>query len=436
MLVRWPGVQTAREQGRLPRRVKIGVSRRIKKGSAGGSSETMLYRKVPKTGDELSILGFGCMRLAQKYGRIDEETAIRHIRRAIDGGVNYFDTAWAYVGGQSEPFLGRALAGGYRERVRLATKLPSWNVRNRADMDRFLNAQLERLATRKIDYYLIHSLTGDIWDRLVPLGIADFLDQARRDGRIVNAGFSSHAGREDFKRIVDSYPWEFCTIQYNYLDTETQAGTEGLRYAASKDLAVIVMEPLRGGTLAAAPPAAVESLWASAGRKRSPAEWALRWVWNHPEVTVALSGMNQDAQVEENMATAAGAHPRSLTDAELELIGSVSRKYREIMKAGCTGCGYCQPCPSGVNIAECFSLFNTCHTFGRPREAEFLYAVRMGGIISGRVSYASLCARCNECIPKCPQGLPIPDLLEEVASRFEGEGLEERVAFARGLFEA
>ena len=210
----------------------------------------MLYRRVPITGDELSILGFGCMRLAQKEGRIDEERAARQIRRAIDRGVNYIDTAWPYHGGESEPFVGRALAGGYRERVKLATKLPAWLVKNRADMGRFLDAQLQKLATSQIDYYLVHSLNGENWGAMAALGVAEFLDRAKSDGRIVNAGFSYHGNREDFKRIVDAYPWEFCQIQYNYLDEELQAGTEGLKYAAAKGLGVMAMEPLRGGALA------------------------------------------------------------------------------------------------------------------------------------------------------------------------------------------
>ena len=213
----------------------------------------MLYRKVAKTGNELAILGFGCMRLAQKNDRIDEERAARQIRYAIDHGVNYIDTAWPYHGGESEPFVGRALAGGYRERVKLATKLPAWLVRNRADMDRFLDAQLKKLATSRIDYYLVHSLNGTTWDRVAALGVAEFLDQAQADGRIANAGFSFHGLREDFKRIVDAYPWKFCQIQYNYLDEDNQAGTEGLKYAAAKGLGVVVMEPLRGGALAASP---------------------------------------------------------------------------------------------------------------------------------------------------------------------------------------
>jgi len=394
----------------------------------------MLYRIVPKTGDKLSILGFGCMRLAQKDGRIDEPRAARQIRYAIDCGVNYIDTAWPYHGGESEPFVGRVLADGYRERVKLATKLPAWLVNNRADMDRFLDAQLRKLATPRIDYYLVHSLNGDTWDRIAALGVAEFLDRAAADGRIANAGFSFHGSREDFKRIVDAYPWRFCQIQYNYLDEETQAGTEGLKYAASKGLGVIVMEPLRGGTLAVPPPPEIDALWRESQPRRSPAEWALRWVWNHPEVTVALSGMNDQAQVEENLRVAAEAGPGSLTAEEAGLVGRVARKYREIMKVGCTGCGYCQPCPSGVDIAGSFDLFNAFHTFGKT-EAGFLYVLRAGGILSGRPAYASLCARCLDCLEKCPQQLPIPDLLEQVAKEFEGDGLRDREAAVRRLFQ-
>jgi hypothetical protein len=395
----------------------------------------MLYRKAPKTGDELSILGFGCMRLAQKDGRIDEERATRHIRHAIDRGVNYIDTAWPYHGGESEPFVGRALAGGYRERVKLATKLPSWLVRSRADMDRFLDAQLKKLATSRIDYYLVHSLQGDTWDRMAALGVAEFLDRAQADGRIATAGFSYHGSREDFQRVADAYPWTFCQIQYNYLDEEHQAGAEGLRYAASRGLAVIVMEPLRGGTLAISPaPPAIDAIWQEAGRRRSPAEWALRWVWNHAEATVALSGMNDEAQLEENLGVAADAYPGSLTAEEIALVGRASRKYREIMKVGCTGCGYCQPCPSGVDIAGSFDSFNAFHTFGKKQDARFLYVLRAGGILSGRPTYASLCSHCGDCLDKCPQSLAIPDLLEQVVAQFEGDGMRELEAAARHLF--
>ncbi len=305
----------------------------------------MLYRKMPKNGDELSILGFGCMRLPVQEGKIDEARAIRQIRQAIDSGVNYLDTAWPYHAGESEVLLGKALQDGYRDRVRVATKLPSWMITNRDDMDRYLDAQLKKLQTDHIDYYLLHALNGTLWDTLKPLGVLDFLEQAKQDGRIVNAGFSFHGLADEFTRIVDAYPWVFCQIQYNYLDENYQAGTAGLRHAAEKGLGVVVMEPLRGGNLAAAtPPPAVQTIWDEAAVKRTPAEWALRWIWNLPEVTLILSGMNDEAQIEENLAIAGTAEANTLTQEELDLVARASRTYQELMKVGCTGCGYCMPC--------------------------------------------------------------------------------------------
>ncbi|MGA9189759.1 MAG: aldo/keto reductase [Methanosarcina sp.] len=347
----------------------------------------MLYRKILKNGDELSILGFGCMRLPVKEdGTIDEERATQQVRYAIDHGVNYIDTAWPYHMGESEPFLGRALAVGYREKVKLATKLPSWLVESREDMDKFLNAQLERLNTDHIDYYLIHGLAGEVWDKLEPLGVTDFLDKAKADGRITNAGFSFHGPIEDFKRIVDAYPWTFCQIQYNFMDEKHQAGTEGLEYAASKGLGIIVMEPLLGGNLASPVPPEVEEIWDEAEVKRTPAEWAFRWVWNHPEVTVVLSGMNEESQVEENLKIADEAYPDSLTEAEVQLVSRVEQKYRQLMKIGCTGCQYCMHCPSGVNIPECFSIYNNLHMFGNVDGAKFTYAIRMSGVFTNILS--------------------------------------------------
>lgn len=294
----------------------------------------MLYRKIPENGDELSILGFGCMRLPLKEGKIDEERAREQLRYAIGHGVNYVDTAWPYHMGESEPFVGRALADGYREKVKLATKLPSWTVKSREDMDRILNVQLERLRTDHIDYYLVHGLVGALWDKMEKLEVLSFLDKAKADGLIVNAGFSFHGSVEDFKRIVDAYPWTFCQIQYNFLDEKNQAGTEGLKYAASKGLGVIIMEPLRGGKLTYPIPPAVQEIWDEAPVKRTPAEWSLRWIWNHPEVTVVLSGMNEELHIEENLKIAGEAYPNSLTEAELQLVSKVEQKYRGLMKTG------------------------------------------------------------------------------------------------------
>jgi predicted aldo/keto reductase-like oxidoreductase len=395
----------------------------------------MLYRKMPENGDQLSILGFGCMRLPLKGGKIDEERATKQLRYAIDNGVNYVDTAWPYHLGESEPFVGRALTGGYREKVKLATKLPSWTVKTGEDMDRILNAQLERLRTDHINYYLIHGLVGTLWDKMEKLNVLDFLDRAREDGRIINAGFSFHGSVEDFKRIVDAYPWVFCQIQYNFLDEKNQAGTEGLKYAASKGLGVIAMEPLRGGKLADPISSAAQDIWNEATVKRTPAEWALRWVWNHPEVTVVLSGMNEESHIEENLRVADEAYPDSLTDDELQLVKKVEQKYRELMKTGCTGCRYCTPCPSGVDIPSCFEIYDNFYLSGNEKEAKLMYAAKPGGIIRGDVpGYASQCVKCGQCAEKCPQHLDIPFLLEAVAQEFEGKDLRGWRVMAKKAF--
>ncbi len=397
----------------------------------------MLYRKIPKNGDELSILGFGCMRLPVKEdGSIDEERATKQVRYAIDHGVNYVDTAWPYHMGESEPFLGRALADGYREKIKIATKLPSWLIESREDMDKFLNSQLEKLKTDHIDYYLIHGLSGEVWDKMESLGVIDFIEKAKSDGRIVNAGFSFHGSGDDFKRIVDAYPWIFCQIQYNYMDEDHQAGTEGLKYAASKNLGVIIMEPLLGGNLANPVPSEVEKLWNEAATRRTPAEWALRWVWNHPEVTVVLSGMNEESHIEENLKIADEAYPNSLTEAEVQLVNRVEQKYNQLMKIGCTGCQYCMPCPSGVDIPECFSIYNNLHMFGNVDGAKFTYAIRMSGVFTNTEpgGFASQCIECGQCTDICPQSLKIPDLLKAVVEELEGPDLEKRIAMAKQLF--
>jgi hypothetical protein len=391
---------------------------------------------MPKNGDELSVLGFGCMRLPVKEdGTIDEERATRQVRYAVDQGVNYIDTAWPYHMGESEPFLGRALEAGYREKVRLATKLPSWTIKKKEDMDRILNSQLERLKTDHIDYYLVHGLVGLLWDKMENLEVLDFLDRAKADSRIVNAGFSFHGTIDDFKQIVDAYPWTFCQIQYNFLDEKNQAGTEGLEYAASKGLGVIIMEPLRGGKLTNLVPPEIHEIWNKASVKRTPAEWALRWIWNHPEVTIVLSGMNEESHIEENLKIASEANPNSLTDTELNLVKRAEQKYRQLMKTACTGCRYCLPCPSGVDIPGCFEIYNNFYLSGNESEAKLMYAAKPGGIIRGDVpGYASQCIQCGQCVEKCPQHLDIPSLLEAVKEKFEGKDLKGWKILAKKTF--
>src|SRR5664280_964922 len=324
----------------------------------------MQYRKMKKAAPDLSILGFGCMRLPLKEsGQIDELKATDMIRYAIDHGVNYIDTAYPYHNGESEPVVGRALAGGYREKVHLATKLPSWLVQSREDMDKYLDEQLARLKTDHIDFYLLHGLTQPFWENLSALGVTDFLDDAIADERIRYAGFSFHDNTKLFREIVKSYDWTFAQIQYNFMDEHYKAGTKGLKYAAKKGLGIVVMEPIRGGLLARELPG-ISEIWKKADVQHTPAEWALRWVWNHPEVTVVLSGINEESHIAENIAIVENAHPNSLSESELQLIEKVSQTYRKIMKVGCTGCGYCQPCPAGVLIPRCFEIY-TPHLFDR-----------------------------------------------------------------------
>jgi predicted aldo/keto reductase-like oxidoreductase len=378
----------------------------------------MQYRTVPKNGDQLSALGFGAMRLPTKRMRIDEERAMRQIRSAIDKGVNYVDTAAPYHGGESERFLGRALQDGYRKKVKLATKLPPFSVKTGEDMDRILDIQLKKLKTDHIDYYLLHGLNDGQWKKLQDLGVLGFLDAAKAAGKIRNAGFSFHGDRRTFKEIIDSYDWVFCQIQYNFLDEMNQAGTEGLLYASSKNIAVMVMEPLRGGMLAGKLPKEVEQIYRNATPKRSAAEWALRWVWNHPEVTAVLSGMNDEDHIAENIQTCEDALPGSMTPAELATIGEVAASYRRLIRVGCTGCSYCMPCPSGVNIPMCFSQYNDYHMGNSLMARGFYGMMLMGGM--GTKADASLCISCGKCAKACPQHIAIPTELKLVNSTLGG----------------
>lgn len=379
----------------------------------------MLYRKFGKTNEMVSILGFGCMRLPLLPGgdssNIDEELSTKLIRYAIDQGVNYIDTAYPYHGtgmgsaGQSEPFVGKALRDGYRNKVKIATKLPSWLITCRSDMDKYLNEQLKRLETDHIDFYLVHSLNAHLWKNVKDNGIAEFLDQAISDGRIKYAGFSYHEKHEHFNEIVDAYDWSFCQIQYNYMDEEYQAGKKGLLYATQKGLGLTIMEPLRGGKLVANLPAAVQQIFDNAPIKRTPAEWALRWVWNHPEVSVLLSGMNSMEQVVENIKVAQTANINSLTTNEKEIIDQVKNIFKQRVKVNCTACGYCMPCPVGINIPGCFSLYNNYHMYGK----EEFYGMMQPN------QRASNCVECGLCETHCPQTIQIRQELKKVKAIFE-----------------
>lgn len=395
----------------------------------------MQYRTVPKNGDRLSALGFGAMRLATRRGKIDEERATRQIRSAIDRGVNYVDTAVPYHGGESERFLGRALGDGYRERVKLATKLPPFAVKTREDMDRILDVQLRKLQTDHIDYYLLHSLDAKNWAQLKGLGVLEFLDSAKASGRIVNPGFSFHGDLRTFKEIIDAYDWTFCQIQYNFLDEQTQAGAEGLRYAAERQIAVMVMEPLRGGMLATNLPKEVQEIYKQSAYGRSAAAWGLRWVWNHPEVTVVLSGMNDERHIEENLAASEDALPGAMTPAEVETVEQVAAVYRRSVKVGCTGCGYCLPCPAGVNIPQCFFLYNLYNTGGNRLFTRGMYGMNLMGVMGERAD-ASLCRNCGRCTKACPQQIDIPGELAKVRRTLGGLRTRAILPIARMLFRA
>ncbi len=377
----------------------------------------MLYREMGQTGDRVSILGYGCMRFPVRDKKIDEERTARQVISAIEQGVNYFDTAHTYP--KSEVVLGNILAGGYRDKVLLATKLPMPLVNSLKGIENIFNTSLKRLQTDHIDYYLMHALnTFAGWQRAKELGIEGFIDRAKQEGQLRRIGFSYHGDLEQFKAIVDDYPWDFCQIQYNYMDEYYQAGKEGLSYAASKGLGVVIMEPLRGGTLVGKMPEEVQSIWDKAEEKWTPAEWALRWIWDHPEVTTVLSGMNEEAHIEENIRTASTAYPKSMSQEALQRISDVKAYISGLQKIGCTGCGYCMPCPHGVNIPMCFSLYNNKHIFNDRTQQRWYAAYTCG--IDGNPSYASLCQNCGKCETKCPQHLPVRKHLEEVSNEFEG----------------
>lgn len=333
---------------------------------------------------------------------IDEPLATAMLRFAIDQGVNYLDTAYSYHGGQSEWVVGRALANGYREKVKLATKLPCWLVREPADFDRLLDAQLRKLNVSHVDFYLLHALRGESWEKVKALGVLEFLTRAVADGRIRHPAFSIHDEFPVFKEILDAYPWAMCQIQLNYMDEDYQAGLAGLQYAGYKEVPVVIMEPLRGGKLAQDPPEEVKQVWQQAKKKKSPAEWAFRWVCDFPETTVVLSGMSTMEQVKENVKIFDRCKSPCLDVQENYLVDKVKQIYRRRLAIGCTQCGYCMPCPHNVNIPHILDLYNDYAMFGSVEGAFLTYKSL---VTRGRD--ASLCVECGKCEELCPQNLPI-----------------------------
>ena len=371
----------------------------------------MKYRKFGRLDWEVAVLGFGAMRLptiGNDPSHVDEPQAIEMIRYAIDHGVNYLDTAYPYHEKHSEIVVGKALLNGYREKVKLATKLPSWLVESPDDFDRFLDEQLEKLQTDHIDFYLLHALNSTRWPKLRDWEVLNWAESALTDGRIHYLGFSFHDDYAVFKDIVNATDrWTFCQIQYNFMDIEYQAGIKGLQYAADKGLAVVVMEPLRGGQLTTKIPKSVAELWESANIRRTPADWALQWIWNHSEVSVTLSGMSTMQHVIENLGSADRSGAGLLTDEELILIDNVREEYRRLAPVPCTNCKYCIPCPNGVEITAIFEYYNESIIYDNPRASRSLY-----GSLS-EDEQADNCVECFECEEKCPQGIPISEYLKK-----------------------
>ena len=369
----------------------------------------MQYRKDRK-GNELSILGYGCMRFTKKGAGIDIDKAEKELMTAYNAGVNYYDTAYIYPG--SEAAVGEIFErNNIRDKINIATKLPQYLIGNRAALDRYFDEELSRLRTDHVDYYLMHHLTDvAMWEKLKDVGILDWIQEKKQSGAIRNIGFSYHGNTDNFLKILEDYDWDFCQIQYNYLDEVAQAGKAGLQAAAAKGLAVMIMEPLRGGKLVNMLPEAAKEAMQDSGRGWGPAEWGLRWLYNQPEVTVVLSGMNSVEMVEANCRTASEAQAGSLTEADFETLEKVKKAIREKERVGCTGCRYCMPCPKGVDIPGIFRCWNTMYTESKSAgRSQFIQTVGL----TREPAFASQCIRCGKCEQHCPQSIPIREKLQE-----------------------
>jgi len=371
----------------------------------------MNYRTFGKLGWKISILGFGAMRLPVRDNNmenINEPLAKKMIRYAIDNGVNYVDTAYPYHMGKSEVLVGKALKDGYREKVKLVTKLPMMHVTKKKDFDMYLNEQLKRLDQDHVDIYILHGMMKPLWELAKKLDVFTWAEKAIAGGRIGNLGFSFHDRYEVFKEMIDGYDkWAMCQIQYNYMDEKHQAGTKGLKYAASKGIPVVIMEPIRGGQLSN-PPESIKKIFDQSGVDRSPSAWALNWVWSHPEVNLTLSGMSTMQQVIENVKSASKPDAGKLSREEFAVVEKVKKAFRKLSPIPCTGCGYCQPCPNGVAIPRIFEMYNDAVIYNAPQNSMMYYNVFFSPEMRG-----DNCKNCNECLEKCPQKLSIPDLLKK-----------------------
>jgi len=381
----------------------------------------MEYRKFGKLDLNVSALGFGCMRLPVvdgESGKIDEPLATAMLRKAIDQGLNYVDTAWSYHLEHSEPFVGRVLKDGYREKVFLATKMPSWLVKSQEDLERLFTTQLERLQTDHFDFYLLHALNAGHWDNYLKVKVFDWAERKLSAGQIRHLGFSFHDRYEVFKQILNGYDnWDFCQLQYNYMDVNEQAGRRGLLEAAEKGLGVIVMEPLRGGKLAAQnPPVQVAEAFSRSQRDWTMAEWALQWLWNQPEISVVLSGMSAMEQVEQNLQFASRSGIGSLNADDLATISRVQQAWSGLAPVPCTSCEYCMPCPNGVQIPRIFKLYNESVMYDRQGRGRNAYRNDFKDD-----QRADMCVECGQCESLCPQNIPIIQRLKDAHAYLTGE---------------
>ena len=369
----------------------------------------MQYRK-DKSGNDLSMLGYGCMRFTKKGSSIDIDKAEKEIMAAFNAGVNYYDTAYIYPG--SEAALGEILErNGIRDKVNIATKLPQYLIKNSKGLDKYFEEELSRLRTDHVDYYLMHHLTDvGVWEKLKDAGIEEWVKDKKESGKIRNIGFSYHGNSDNFIKILEDFDWDFCQVQHNYLDEVTQAGVKGVKAAAAKGIPVIIMEPLRGGKLVNMLPDGAKKAFKESSRGWTPAEWAFRWLYNQEAVTVVLSGMNSVEMVEENCRLASEAEAGLFTESDQAFIEKLKEEIRAYVKVGCTGCRYCMPCPSGVDIPGVFRCYNHMYTESR-KEGRHEYAQTIG--LAAEPGFGSRCVRCGRCEKLCPQVLPIRDLLRE-----------------------
>ena len=369
----------------------------------------MQYRN-DKHGNKLSVLGYGCMRFTRKGNGIDVDKAEKELMAAYEAGVNYFDTAYIYPG--SEAALGEILErNGIRDKVNIATKIPQFMIRNREALDKYFDEQLARMKTTYIDYYLMHHVTDvAMWEKLKAIGVLDWIRGKKESGAIKNIGFSYHGNTENFLKVLGDYDWDFCQVQYNYLDEVSQAGVKGVRAAAERGIPVVIMEPLRGGKLVNMLPRDALKVMKESGRGWFPAEWGLRWLYDQPEVTVVLSGMNSVEMVKENCRTASEALAGHLTEEDRAVLEEVKKNIREKEKVGCTGCRYCMPCPKGVDIPGIFRCYNAMYTESKS-QGRFQFAQTVG--LTKKPAFATQCVQCGKCEQHCPQNIPIREKLKE-----------------------